>query len=229
MDRKKLRSSRYVAALFFTIAIFLTGLMVGNFISETKLQQVYDLQNDLRVESLGNELLFQLVSDNLCDNINLTSYTKELSKIGQRLTYMETIYGYQAPEVLSMKNYYTLLLIRHLLIAEKVNEVCGQNTPLVLYFYTNDGCTDCEDQGLVLTNVHKNYPLFNIYAFEYALDNPALDFLKEKYNINQSRLPTIVIDSQVHYGFQSKQFLIDNMDLETKLAKDKKEHPKWYN
>jgi len=60
---------------------------------------------------------------------------------------------------------------------------------------------------LVLTNVHKKDPDFNIYSFEYNLKNPALDFIKEKHGIEHSRLPTLVIDGDVHYGFQSKDRL----------------------
>jgi len=168
MHRKKIKSSRYMAAFFFTVTIFLIGLMVGQYVSEKKLQIVYDLQQDLRVESLGNEMLFQLVSEDLCKNINLTSYTEEVSSIGKRLTYMESIYGYDAPEVWSLKSYYSLLLIRHWLLAEEAKKVCGMKKPSVLYFYTNEGCEDCEDQGLVLTNIHRNYPLFHIYSFEVA-------------------------------------------------------------
>ncbi|MBU1201258.1 MAG: hypothetical protein KJ583_04140 [Nanoarchaeota archaeon] len=228
MDRKEIKTSRYVAALFFTITIFLIGLIVGNYISELKLRVVYDLQNDLRTDALSNELLFQLISIDLCKNINMTTYTSEVSKIGTRLTHMESIYGYDAPEVWSLKNYYSLLLIRHWMLSEKANELCKLNTSAVLYFYSNKDCVDCEDQGLVLTNVHKNYPLFNIYSFEVDLQNPSLEFLKEKYNIQKERLPTIVIEEEIFYGFQSKQFLIDYLDLERKLEEDKKKHPEWY-
>ncbi len=214
--------------MFLAIILFLLGIIVGNYISGLKLQQVQNLESDLRVESLGNELLFQLVSDNLCENINTTTYTTEMSNIGKKLTHMEDIYGYDSPNVWNMKNYYTLLLIRHWLIVEKSKKICNLDTPSVLYFYTNEGCADCEDQGLVLTNVHNNYPLFNIYAFEFAIENPSTRFLKEKYGIKKERLPTIVIDDKVFYGFQTKEFLVRYMDLEIKLTEQKKLHPDWY-
>ncbi len=228
MQRKRLNKSRYLAAFFFTVAIFLSGLIVGNHVSDMKLQALYNLQNELRVESLGNELMFQLVEKNLCENINLTSYTEEISKIGQKLTYMESLYGYEDIKVWSLKSYYSLLLVRHLLITEKAKEECNKTTPVVLYFYSNKNCEDCEDQGLVLTNIHKNYPLFHIYSFEYALNNAAVDFLKEKYEIDPNRLPTIVIDNKIFYGFQSKKFLLEYMDLEKRLEEDKLIHPEWY-
>jgi len=208
MRRKKIRQSRYAAAFFFTISIFLAGYILGETISERKLEKVYDLENDLRVESFGNELLFFLVTQDYCTNTNLTSYTKYLTETGRKLTHMEDEYGHDSSQVISMKNYYTLLMIRHYLIFEKANELCNYTNSEVLYFYTNDGtCEDCEDQGLVVTNVHRKDPDFNIYSFEYNLENPALDFLKEKHGISHDRLPTLVIDGEVFYGFQSKESL----------------------
>lgn len=220
MKRKQINSSRYIAAFAITIVIFLLGIMVSNVVNENKLSKVNDLENNIRVESLGNELVFDILSNDLCENINLTGYTKELSELGKKLTYMEGIYGYKNSHVANLKNYYSLLLIRHWLINEKAKETCeGIDTPSVLYFYSNFlDCGDCEDQGLVLTNVHKDYPFFNIYSFEYQESNPALDFLKEKYKIDPHRLPVVVIDGKVFYGFQSKDFLIDYMDLKTRLS-----------
>lgn len=228
MHRKQIKSSRYFAAFFLTIIIFLVGFIIGEYISEQKLRLIYGLEQDLRIESLGNEMLFELVTEDLCENINLTSYTDEVSSIGTKLTYMEGIYGYNAPQVWSLKNYYSLLLIRHWLLAAEAKDVCKIEKPLVMYFYTNKNCVDCEDQGLVLTNVHRNYPFFYIYSFEVALDNAALNFLREKYDIQENRLPTLVIDEKVFYGFQSKDFLMEYMDLKRLLAEDKKQHPSWY-
>lgn len=229
MNRKNIKSSRYLAAFSLTLVIFLLGYILGTMISEAKLQKVYDLENNIRVESLGNELLFQLVSRDLCDAVNMTSYTEELTETGRRLTYMEGLYGYDSPPVLQLKNYYSLLLIRHWLLSEQLRDKCGIDKPFVLYFYTNQGdCSDCEDQGIVLTGVHKEYPFFNTYSFDYYQQNPALNFLKERYGILPSRLPTLVIDNKVYYGFQSKEFLLQTMDLERRLAEDKKAHPERY-
>ncbi|MGM5488782.1 MAG: hypothetical protein ACQESG_07575 [Nanobdellota archaeon] len=228
ISRKKIRPSRYLAAFSLTIVIFLVGFIVGSFINEMKFQKVYDLQYDIRIESLSNELLHELVSNDLCENINMTSYNTEMYELGKRITYMEEVYGYDSEKVQPMKNYYSLLLIRQLVLNKKADQECNLSTPNVLYFYTNRDCEDCSDQGLVLTSVHKKYPFFNTFAFEYHLENHALDFLKKKYEIDPNRLPTLVIDDETYYGFQSREFLIDKLDLPEKLAQEKKEHPAWY-
>lgn len=229
MDRKKIKSSRYVAALALTLVIFLIGFIIGGVLNETKLQQVYDLEHDIRVESLGNELVYELITADLCENTNLTSYTTEITELGRRLSYMEQVYGHDNAQVHNLKNYYALLLIRHWIINEQIEEKCKTPKPSVLYFYSNFGdCVDCEDQGLVLTNVHRNYPFFTTYSFEFNEDNPALNLLKEKYSIDADRLPTLVIDGKTLYGFQSKEYLIEYMNLTGLLDEQKRLHPDWY-
>ena len=47
MHRKKLKTSRYVAAFAITFVIFLLGFLVSNMVNEHKLEQVYDLENDI--------------------------------------------------------------------------------------------------------------------------------------------------------------------------------------
>jgi hypothetical protein len=214
MNRKKIKSSRYLAAFALTLVIFLIGYILGVMISEAKLQKVYGLSNEIRIESLGNELLFQLIERDDCGSINISTYTSELSTMGRRLTYMEELYGFDAPQVKQLKNYYSLLLIRHWMLSELLNDNCGADKPSVLYFYTNIGeCEDCEDQGLVLTSVHKEQPEFHIYSFEYYQTNPALEYLKQGYNVTPSRLPTLVIDGEIYHGFRSKDFLKEQLNL----------------
>lgn len=228
IERKKIKSSRYIAALAITLLIFLLGYMASSEINKNKVEQLAYFEQDLRVESLGSELLLQLIQKDLCNSINITQYNEELSLYGKRITYLESIYSFSSEEVIGLKNYYSLLEIRHWLLAKDLNEKCSQNKSLVLYFYTNYGCEDCEDQGLVLTNVHRDYPFFNIYSFEYTLNNSAVNFLKERYNIQTNRLPALVINDEVYYGFQSKKTLIEIMDLERKLSEDMELHPEFY-
>lgn len=141
---------------------------------------------------------------------------------------MESMYGFSSEEVIQLKSYYSLLAIRHWMLAKDLNDKCNANRSLVIYFYTNYGCTDCEDQGLVLTNLHRAYPFFNIYSLEYTLNNSAVNFLKEKYDVKTDRLPTLIINDEVYYGFQSRDALIKIMDLERKLEEDKAIHPSLY-
>lgn len=222
MERKKIKSSRYLSAFAITIVIFLLGFIVSSLVNEARLQKVYDLENDIRVQSLGNELVYKLISTDLCDNINLSSYTLELTKLGKKLTYMESVYGYDSPQVKNLKEYYSLLLVRHWIINQQASEECNISKSNVLFFYTNVGdCEDCNSQGMVLTNIHAKYPIFDTYSFEFTEETPTIMFLREKYDLNLYRLPTLVINDKVFYGFQSKDFLVEYLQLETEEMKEK--------
>lgn len=209
MNRKKINKYLYISAFFIAATVFLVGYIVGSSLNQIKLQSVYDLEHDIRIDALGNELAFELMKSDVCENINLSSHTEKLADIGNKLTYMEQYYGFNSSEVRSMKSYYSLLLVEHLILNENVKEQCGNiNKQSVIYFYTNfEGCEDCEDQGKVLTNLHRNNPSFLIYSFEYAEDNEAIKYLKEKYDVERHKLPVIVINETPYYGFQSRDKL----------------------
>ena len=206
MNRKKINPYLYIAAISITLLIFLLGYVIGSGLNELKLQEVYDLEHEIRVDSLGNELAYEMITSDICNYVNISSYTEEIAEIGKKLTYMENIYGHEDPQVINLKSYYSLLLVRHFLIHQQMEAKCDIPEQQLIYFYTNyEGCADCEDQGKVLTNVHRESPVFNIYSFEYREDNAAITLLKQKYNIQQHKLPAIVINETPYYGFQSKE------------------------
>ncbi|MGM5483847.1 MAG: hypothetical protein ACQER9_02930 [Nanobdellota archaeon] len=208
MERKKIDKFMYLSAVFATVIIFFVGLMIGNLISEIKMQNIYDLENKIRVDSLSNELTFNMIEEDLCNYTNITSYTTEIAEIGNKLTYMEAREGYDSPQVKNLKSYYSLLLIRHYLINKEINEKCGVQKENLLYFYTNyEGCADCEDQGLVLSRIHEDYSDIMIYSFEYKENNSAVNLLKERYDVELHKLPTIVFKGKVYNGFQSMKDL----------------------
>jgi hypothetical protein len=209
MKRKEINIYLYISAVAITTIVFLVGFIIGAGINQIKLQQVYDLEHQIRVDALSNELAYEIITEHVCESLNISVYTEQVTDIGKRLTYMENVYGYDSPQVVNLKSYYSLLLIRHMMINDKLLEECSAGgKPRVLYFYTNyQGCADCEDQGLVLTSVHRDNPKFLIYSFEYRENNTALEILKEKYGVEQHKLPTIVINDTPYHGFQSKEQL----------------------
>ncbi|MEM0230948.1 MAG: thioredoxin family protein [Candidatus Woesearchaeota archaeon] len=213
VPKRRIKTARYIIGIAAAIIIFLFGFMASALINSQKFKQLSDMAQDIRADALSNELLYQLVQSSSCKDLNMSEYNLELYTIGKRLTYMESLYGFENQEVVKLKNYYSLLEIRHWMLMKEIGAKCGYKTPIVLYFYSNFGCADCEDQGLVLTNIHQEYGNLQVYSFEYALNNSALNYLKNKYNISQNRLPTLVINEEVHYGFQPKNKLIQLLEL----------------
>lgn len=212
MNRKKIKKSYYLAALSITICIFLFGYLLGSHINNLKLQQIYDLEHEIRISSLSNELALELLSQDSCNSAAAGVYAEETAELGRKLTYMESIYGYDSPQVKNLKSYYSLLLLRSYLIDQESLNVCGGNSSQILFFYSNYiDCDDCEKQGLLLTDLYNSgYPL-KVYSFEFAESNAALNLLKIKFNISEDNLPVLVINDQVLGGFQSKSEILKQL------------------
>jgi hypothetical protein len=204
MIRKKLQKRRYIAAFAITTLIFIIGILLGSYFSSNKLAQVYDLQKNLEMKTLGLDIQQALLSEEVCSSINSSSLTLEMTKVGQKLTYMEAQIGQKDPAVKAQKEYYHLLEIRHFLLVKKALEKCNTKFNYVLYFYAdNDLCKSCEDQGLVLTYAHRRFPVFNTYSFDVNIDNPAVSALREIYNI--TTVPTVVVNKNKYVGFKERE------------------------
>ena len=212
MDRKKIQFSKYIAAFAITLLVFIAGVALGSSSDRKKLAIVDDIEQDIKMNTMGTEIQYLLMTDSPCTFVNSTQMAIELGNLGSKLTFMESQLGTDDKRVLELKEYYHLLELRHWLFLKKAKEECDKNFELVLYFYSNKGdCRDCEEQGHVLTYVHKKNPAFNIYSFDVNINNPALNTLKERYNIRTT--PTIIINETIHEGFMSTDEVMEALHL----------------
>lgn len=206
VHRRQFQTSKYVAAFAMTTLIFVIGMFIGNYISEEKLSAIDDLQQELAKKTISSELQYLLVAEHPCESINSSQLTKELFDIGSKLDFMESKLGKKNEDVIKLKEYYSLLEIRHWLFLKKAKSECILDYDLVLYFYSNIGdCDDCEQQGFVLSALHKEYPNLNTYSFDINIDDPALRAVKEIYHVKKA--PTLVINNQTLDGFFDKATL----------------------
>ena len=207
MNRKEPQWSVYLAAFAITALIFLLGLWLGDHLNSLKLNSLDDLEQRIRTSTASTELQYQLLAANPCSAVNSTALAEELASIGSKLTYMEDELGKDDPRVLQLKEYYSLLEIRHWMFLTRVKKECGLGDyGVVLFFYSNAGdCGNCDEQGIVLSYVHKQYPVFNIYSFDVNLPNPAVVTMKQLYDITTT--PTLVIEGQPLQGFHDRETL----------------------
>lgn len=204
MHRINVSKTKYLAVFATTTLIFLIGLYIGHTITNTKLQKVDDLEQDMKVDTMAIELQYLMLAEDPCSFINASSLTEELYNIGAKLDYMENQLGNKNPTVLRIKEYYSLLEVRHWLYMKKVKKECNYTIPLILYFYSNIGdCPTCKEQGFVLNYIHKKFPAMNIYSFDINIENIALDTIKEIYSVRKS--PTLIINDKVHTGFRNSK------------------------
>jgi len=210
MSRKDFQTSKYIAAFAITTLIFIVGILVGENISTSKMTELTELQEQLEAGTLGSELQFLIMSEHPCESLNSSLISDELFILGGKLDFMEKQLGKNNPDVLRLKEYYSLLEIKHWFFLKKAKNECSADYNLLLYFYSNRGdCETCEQQGNVLSYIHRKYPGTNIYSFDANIDNPAVNAVKEIYGVKET--PTIVVNNEVFSG------LIDNRDLEKVL------------
>lgn len=198
MDWKK-----YAYTFLITAAIFATAILASNYFSQKKINEIQNIESQISVDILSSETQFSLLSELSCKEIGNSSLTKEIGELSDKLSYTEESRGSDNPEFINLKKYYSLLEIKDYLLGQKIYERCGKKTLSIIYFYSNKGdCADCEKEGFVLTKLRADYPDLRVYSFDYNLDLSAIRAILSIYKIDD-KLPALLIDDEVHYGFQS--------------------------
>lgn len=219
MDRKRIQKTKYLAVFASTTLIFLVGVIIGGYFSNLKLEKIDQIQNELRINTMGTELQYEILAKDPCNFVNSTPLMEQLHEIGSKLEYMENVLGKNDKEVINLKEYYSILEIRQWLLEKHIMEKCNVSKTLVLYFYSNDEkeCPECEEQGYILTYARKNFNYVNIYSFDVHNQNPALQTLVKLYNV--SRVPTIVINDNKVEGFVKRAEIIELLNTTTSTSK----------
>lgn len=211
---RKIEWGKFGVVLVLTIAVFLIGIFLGNFITQLKFDNVSNTEQSLRLEILGMDLESSLIEQNPCLVFNDTDLSKNLDDLGNKVTYLENTKGTNDIDVINMKKEYSLLQIRHFLLEEKATLECNITRNFILYFYSNEAyCLDeCKRQGYVITDIRQHDSNLFAYSFDMGLDNPALNTLKLEYDVGNTA-PVLVINGVTYNGFQSKDFIEQRIGL----------------
>lgn len=215
---KSFDSLRFISAIIIVILVFLCGFLLGNWIASGKLNELTTTRTQLNNLLIGLEMKEKLMDkSDLCD-FSWDFITKERSAMGRRLDLLEARFGKKNPDVIAEKEIYQLIEIRTLLLVEKVKDECDSDINTILFFYTNreedekGSIDDCVLQGYALDELYKKYPKnVSTFAFDINTENPALETLKQKYNI--TRVPTLVLNKQTYEGIKKVSELEDILEL----------------
>ena len=199
---------KYAYTFLITAVIFITAIVASNYFNQKKITEIKDIESQISIDISASETQFSLLSELPCRDISSGLLSKELSTLGDKLSYTEDNRGSDDLEVVSLKEYYSLLQIKDFLLLQKIKEQCGQSSKnsglFIMYFYSNKGdCSDCQKEGFVLTKLREDYPDLRIYSFDYNLDLSALQTLISIYGI-EKKLPVILINEMSYYGFKSE-------------------------
>ncbi len=194
---------KYIVVFFITVLLFITALYFSNFLGNKKLDSIRAIQDQVATDILSSETRFALLEESSCSHlVEDAVLTEELGLLGRRLETMEEQLGTENKDVIQLKKYYSLLEIKDYLLTKALAEKCGTDPTAVLYFYTND-CSDCRQQGFVLTGLRDEYAKLRIYSFDAELESSAVQTLASISDIDRSALPALVINGITYQGFRS--------------------------
>lgn len=212
---------KYLIVFLFTIGLFLLASYLSNYFSGRKIAELQSIQNKIAIDVLSSETQFSLLQDLSCKNVNDSFLSGELGELSKKLEWGQANLG-ETDEVLYLRKYYSLLQIKDYLLMKKISERCGHKYAFVLYFYTTEeNCSECSKQSIVLSNLREKYPNLRVYSFDYSTDLSAVRSMLSIYKIEDTKLPALVVDEKVLTGYTEPEAL-------EKLLKDtfKLEEPK---
>ncbi len=189
-------------AFIITIAIGGSVVYAVNYLNGLRIKDLGAIQEKLSVDTLSLETQISLLESAPCSIVGTgTDLTSELDDLGQRLSYTENQLGSNDPQVILLKQQYSLLEVRDYLVTNKLAKTCNTKQVTVLYFYSNGSdCTNCDRAGYALSYLHDTYPNIRVYSFDYDLDLGAEKTLLSIEKIT-GPLPAFVIAGKTSYGF----------------------------
>ena len=191
-------------ALLITVVLAGTVAYAIDYLNRARVAELSTMEDQLSIDTISLDTQFSLLAATPCDSVaSSTTLTGELSDLGNRLSYAESQLGTDNPQVVRLKEQYSLLEMRDYLLTKQLATACGTKPVTVLYFYSNAGdCADCDKAGYALSYLRTTYPALRVYSFDYNLDLGALKTLIAVTKV-QDTLPAFDIDGKRSYGFTS--------------------------
>ena len=206
---RKISTSLYALAFVVTVIVFSLGVLVGQLIDGANQQLISE-----EVVELGQKLestqLLMLLDENstaFCPvyKSQVNSINQDIENIGHKLTYLEE--QKQAYDVSLKKNYF-ILEAQSFFMSRKLNEKCGENSTLLIYFYSNKNCVSCKKQGndiLAARDSLSDSRSIKIYSFDGDLGSSLAEALMIQYNVSQ--YPSIIVNGKKYSGVQDQATL----------------------
>ncbi|MCX6742271.1 MAG: hypothetical protein NTX24_03805 [Candidatus Pacearchaeota archaeon] len=199
-------SKLLVAALIATLALFLLGFFLGNYVASSRIEQFRQGEEKLLSSIMGLEVRDQIIGNESICNLNWDDIWGTKVSLGDTLTTLEKRMGKENPDVMLQKEMYELIEIKTLMMVQNIKDNCHEDFNIVLFFYTNKkddpkgSAAGSEDQGLILDQIvfaHNNEGegrKVHVFAFDVNSENPATRALIAKYEITE--VPSLIINGE---------------------------------
>jgi len=208
---------RYILAFLITAAIFATAFYIARRLDSVRISEIRATEESISIDILSSETQYELLGSLDCQSISNPDapiLSDQLNSLASQLSAAENNVGTDNPDVIRLKQQYSLLEIKDFLLMRQITSKCGLKPVSILYFYSNEGdCPRCGDAGDVLTYLRSQYPTLRVYSFDYHLDLAAVRTLESLYHIDPSgdrTLPAFVIQNRpAVYGFKDLKQMQD--------------------
>lgn len=203
---RKISTPLYIVAFILSVAVFSVGVFVGHLIDQSNQgaisQEVEEMSG--RLETIQLFMLLDENTSSFCPvyRSQLDSINIDVEKIGHKLSYLEEEKNAYDDK---LKKSYFVLEAQSYLLSKKINERCGGNDTLLLYFYSNTNCSDCRKQGSDILTARDDLSgnvTVKIYSFDGDLGSPVADALKTQFKVTV--YPSIIVDGKVYSGSMGK-------------------------
>ncbi|NYZ77173.1 hypothetical protein H0O02_02555 [Candidatus Micrarchaeota archaeon] len=193
----------YLTAFVISAAVFIAGIYIGTLLDKGEVQSLSSEVESLSQQLATTQLLF-LMDENssaFCPVYasELSSLEEKREQVGYELSFLEDRRNVEAPE---LKKQYFLFEAQSYLLSKKLKEICGDDTVLLLYFYSNKNCSACRQQGADNLAARDAVAASNIsvriYSFDGDLGSPVAEGFMRQFGI--SEYPSVVIDGSVYAG-----------------------------
>lgn len=215
MVTRRISKDKYLLAGFITFLIFALGLTLGMVLDNARLKALeYDArEQEIDFASLQFQYLYLTSIDTEGESCPVlrTALDKSVAELGKTLDHLEE---YKKDSKINLKSYtlvgrkYLLDNLQYWFFAKKSKQKCEIDLVNILYFYSNENCEICSDQGVLLTFFKKLYgEQLLVFPIDIDLESeePLITIMKSRYDINE--YPTLVIEDTKYEGMQNKEKL----------------------
>ncbi len=214
---RTISKGKYLLAGLITFLIFSLGMTLGVIIDNARLKtmQYQTEKQEIDFESLQFQYLFLTSLDEEGESCSAlqTTLDKSVAELGKTL---DKFVAYKMDSKINKKSYmligrkYLLDNLQYWFFARKSKLRCDSDVVNLLYFYSEEYCPACSDQGVLLTYFKKLYGekllVFPIDV-DFEENEPLIAIMKSRYNIEG--YPTLVIENTKYSGIRYKEELAE--------------------
>ncbi|MEK6854311.1 MAG: hypothetical protein AABX60_03170 [Nanoarchaeota archaeon] len=206
----------YIIVGFISLLVFSLGFLLSVLIDDQRLANVEKATKvqELNYKSLQFQQLYLNTLINNTDScpvfeLSLQSSIDSLTDSLERMESYKVAANFNQAEFNELARTYVLDNLRYWLFAKKTKELCGLDFITVLYFYSDEKCSICPDQGVLLSYFKKllgdRLLVFPINT-DLEADEASIEMLKKRYNV--TTYPTIIVEERKYEGVVSKSELM---------------------